>query len=115
MLSKGEVELIVVKPDLDVVTIYLFENAVIRGKKVPYRTYHMNIENVPKFEAKLRAAEASLGIRSDQSVQIIYERNQESWFSLLSILAIIGILAYFITSSAGKSGMGANMFVSFIF
>src|SRR5699024_6795302 len=38
MLSKGEVELIVVKPDLDLVTIYLYEGAVIRGKTVPFRS-----------------------------------------------------------------------------
>lgn len=52
MLAKGEVELIVVKPDLDLVTIYLYEGAVIKGKTAPFRSYHMNIVNVPTFEGR---------------------------------------------------------------
>nr|XP_027195691.1 paraplegin-like isoform X2 [Dermatophagoides pteronyssinus] len=113
MLSKGEVELIVVKPDLDLVTIYLHEGAIIRGKKAPFRQYHMNIVDVKKFESKLREAEAKLGIRSDQSVQIIYERNQENvWFALLSLLVLGAIVSMFMrNSSMSKSQMiGSNMF-----
>lgn len=34
MLSKGEVEELIVRPDLEVVTIVLHEGAVIKGKKV---------------------------------------------------------------------------------
>ena len=114
MLSKGEVELIVVKPDLDLVTIYLYEGAVIRGQKPPFRSYHMNIVNVPTFEARLRAAEANLGIKPDQSVQIIYERNQENiWFGIISILAAAVLLSYLFRGSAMSKGpLGGNMFVS---
>ncbi|OTF72720.1 paraplegin-like protein [Euroglyphus maynei] len=113
MLSKGEVELIVVKPDLDLVTIYLHEGAIIRGKKAPFRQYHMNIVDVKKFEARLREAEARLGIRPDQSVQIIYERNQENlWFALLSLLVLGAIVSMLMrNSSMSKSQMiGTNMF-----
>lgn len=34
MLSKGEVEEIIVRPDLEIVTIILYEGAIIKGKKV---------------------------------------------------------------------------------
>lgn len=34
MLSKGEVEEIIARPDLDIVTIRLYEGAVIKGRKV---------------------------------------------------------------------------------
>lgn len=117
MLAKGEVELVVVKPDLDLVTIYLYEGAIIRGKKAPYRSYHMNIVNVPTFEARLRDAEARLGIRPDQSVQIIYERNQENiWFGLMMILAAAAVISFLLRSgSASKGSLNTSMFVSLKF
>ena len=34
MLSKGEVEELIVRPDLEVVTIILHEGAIIKGKRV---------------------------------------------------------------------------------
>lgn len=34
MLAKGEVEQIIVRPDIDIVTIILYEGAVIKGKRV---------------------------------------------------------------------------------
>lgn len=37
MLSKGEVEELIVRPDLEVVTIVLHEGAVIKGKKVRWQ------------------------------------------------------------------------------
>lgn len=34
MLAKGEVEQIIVRPDIDIVTIILYEGAVVKGKRV---------------------------------------------------------------------------------
>lgn len=34
MLAKGEVEEIIARPDLDIVTIRLHEGAIIKGRKV---------------------------------------------------------------------------------
>lgn len=34
MLAKGEVEQVIVRPDIDIVTIILHEGAIIKGKRV---------------------------------------------------------------------------------
>lgn len=34
MLAKGEVEQLIVRPDIEVVTIILYEGAIIKGKRV---------------------------------------------------------------------------------
>lgn len=34
MLAKGEVEEIIVRPDIDIVTIILYDGAVVKGKRV---------------------------------------------------------------------------------
>lgn len=34
MLAKGEVEQIIVRPDIDIVTIILHEGAIIKGRRV---------------------------------------------------------------------------------
>lgn len=115
MLAKGEVELIVVKPDLDLVTIYLYDGAIIRGKPAPYRSYHMNIVNVGSFEAKLRQAENDLGVKSDQSVHLVFERNQEgAWIVIFSLLILAVFVSLLIKSSTiTKSPLNTNLFVSF--
>jgi spastic paraplegia protein 7 len=39
MLAKGEVEEVIVRPDVDIVTIILHDGAVIKGKRVRNRTH----------------------------------------------------------------------------
>lgn len=34
MLAKGEVEEVIVRPDVDIVTIILYDGAIIKGKRV---------------------------------------------------------------------------------
>lgn len=63
MLAKGEVKELIIRPDLDMVTIILHDGAVIKGKKSPRRVYHMTIPNVTKLEEKVREAETNLGLR----------------------------------------------------
>ncbi|XP_014245554.1 paraplegin [Cimex lectularius] len=92
MLSKGEVEEIIVRPDLDMVTIVLHEGAIIKGKRVEQNTYHMNIVDTAKFEAKLREAEASLGISLGHGVQIVYERGSDTAGKLLMSIILASIL-----------------------
>lgn len=39
MLAKGEVEEIIVRPDIEIVTIILHDGAIIKGKKVGNTNY----------------------------------------------------------------------------
>lgn len=39
MLAKGEVEEIIARPDLDIVTVRLYEGAIIKGRKVNINIY----------------------------------------------------------------------------
>jgi len=40
MLAKGEVEEIIARPDLDIVTVRLHEGAIIKGRKVNINIYN---------------------------------------------------------------------------
>ncbi|XP_072386948.1 mitochondrial inner membrane m-AAA protease component paraplegin [Diabrotica undecimpunctata] len=97
MLAKGEVERIIVRPDIEIVTIVLHEGAVVKGKRVENRTYHMNVVDVNKFEDKLREAERRLGITD--GVPVIYERNTDTAGKLLISLLIVGLLISFLARS----------------
>lgn len=46
MLAKGEVAEIIVRPDLDIVTIVLHEGAVVKGRRVSKNIYfYLNYSN----------------------------------------------------------------------
>lgn len=92
MLAKGEVEEIIIRPDLDMVTIFLHEGAVIKGKRVEHNTFHMNIVDMAKFEEKLREAEKQLGIGPGQGVHVIYERGSDTAGKLLASIIIASVL-----------------------
>ncbi|KRZ97971.1 Paraplegin [Trichinella sp. T8] len=70
MLAKGEVEEVIIVPDSDIVTIRLFENAVIRNHVAPRQVYHMRVPEIHNFEENLRKAEESLGITADSAVSV---------------------------------------------
>lgn len=130
MLAKGEVEQIIVRPDIDIVTIILHEDAIIKGKKVqpptenpPFnpaksvflqadlRTYHMNIADVEKFENKLREAERRLGIKD--GVPVTYERGSDSAGKLLISLGFVALLVWFLAKNKGiKTPLNMDVFVS---
>ncbi|CAG0895619.1 unnamed protein product [Darwinula stevensoni] len=100
MLARGEVEEIIVRPDTEIVTIILHEGAVVKGKKVDQRTYHMNIINIQTFEEKLREAEMKLGIRPEMGVPIVYERTSDAAGKLLTSLIIVIILLSLLSRSS---------------
>ncbi|XP_046678574.1 paraplegin [Homalodisca vitripennis] len=92
MLAKGEVEQIIVRPDIDIVTIILYDGAVIKGRKIEHRTFHMNIVDMKKFEEKLREAEERLGVGLGGGVPVIYERGTDTAGKLLVSLIMAAIL-----------------------
>ncbi|KAF5269542.1 hypothetical protein FQA39_LY08731 [Lamprigera yunnana] len=97
MLAKGEVEEIIVRPDIEIVTIILHAGAIVKGKKVDHRSYHMNVNNIHKFEDKVREAERRLGIK--EGVPIIYERGGDTVSKLLVSLLLAGIIMSLIARS----------------
>lgn len=63
MLAAGEVKEVIIRPDMEMVTIILHEGAIIKGKKVSSTIFHMAVADVAKFEEKLRDVEKRLGIK----------------------------------------------------
>lgn len=104
MLAKGEVEEVIVRPDLDIVTIILYEGAVIKGKKIDQRTFHMNIVDLQHFEERLRESEAKLGIRSDQGVPIVYERSGDTAGRLLASIIVVAIIVSLLSRNMNIKG-----------
>lgn len=64
MLSKGEVEAIIISPPLEYVIIVVHDGAIIKGKRSPYKRYQMAVPNIENFEEKLRKVEKDLGIKA---------------------------------------------------
>lgn len=62
MLSKGEVEAVIINPNIEHVVIILHDGAIIKGKRSPYKRYFMSVPNIENFEEKLRKVEKELGI-----------------------------------------------------
>lgn len=116
LLSKGEVHQLIVRPDLNVVTITLHEGAVYKGKISRNRNYYMNIVDIKSFENKLREAEKSLGIRPENGIPVIYERSQENaWIILIALVALSLFSLMMIKSSNIKSLPPMDFFVINIF
>lgn len=112
MLAKGEVEELIVKPEMDWVTIVLHEGAIIKGRISEHRVYQMFVSDATHLEEKLREAEAALGIRAGHGVPIVYERRSDL-IPLITLLAITLFILSFITRSKGaKSAFSTDFFSS---
>lgn len=104
MLAKGEVEEVIVRPDLDIVTIILHEGAVIKGKKMDQRTFHMNIVDLQHFEERLRESESRLGIRADQGIPVVYERSGDTAGKLLASIIVVAIIVSLLSRNMNIRG-----------
>lgn len=94
MLAAGEVREIIVHPDLEMVTIILYEGAVVKGRRPSSNVFHMAIDTT-RFEEKLRDTEKKLGVRD--SVSISFDRGGDLagriLFSLVSLVVIMALLS----------------------
>lgn len=88
ILAKGEVELVMVRPEVEMAYLRLYPGAVIKGQKADDGIYAVRIPEIDKFEEKLRKAEEDLGIKPNGYVPIAYQR-EVSW--LPQVLAIAGL------------------------
>jgi len=100
MLSKGEVEFILVKPDAETVFIRLAHGAVIKGQRADLDTYAMKIPDIERFEENLRKAEDDLGIKLENRVPVSYERS-DSWMPVI-FLVIASALIFMVFKNVVK-------------
>lgn len=90
MLAVGEVKELIIRPDMEMVTIILHEGAVIKGRKVSSNIFHMAVADANKFEEKLREVEKRLGIKD--GVPVTYDRQTDTTGRILMLLLICALL-----------------------
>ncbi|KAH8420572.1 hypothetical protein KR009_011537 [Drosophila setifemur] len=90
MLAVGEVKELIIRPDMEMVTIILHEGAVIKGRKVASSIFHMAVADANKFEEKLREVEKRLGIKD--GVPVTYDRQTDTTGRILMLLLVCALL-----------------------
>ncbi|KAH8281321.1 hypothetical protein KR018_009616 [Drosophila ironensis] len=90
MLAVGEVKELIIRPDMEMVTIILHEGAVIKGRKVTSSIFHMAVADANKFEEKLREVEKRLGIK--EGVPVTYDRQTDTTGRILMLLLVCALL-----------------------
>ncbi|KAH8396278.1 hypothetical protein KR222_007227 [Zaprionus bogoriensis] len=90
MLAVGEVKELIIRPDMEMVTIILHEGAVIKGRKVTSTIFHMAVADANKFEEKLRVVEKRLGIK--EGVPVTYDRQTDTTGRILMLLLFCALL-----------------------
>lgn len=109
MLAAGEIKELIIRPDMEMVTIILHDGAIIRGKRVLTNVFHMAIVDTEKFEAKLRDVEKRLGVKD--GVPISYNRSTDVVGRLISTLIVAAIaLALLSRMKGGKSPISMDSF-----
>ncbi|CAF0768459.1 unnamed protein product [Rotaria sordida] len=98
MLSKGEVEEVIIHIEEELAYIKLHPQPVIKGRKLFDRdTFAMKISNVDKFEEKLRKVESDLNIDPARRILVSYTRNSQ-WPAVIFFLSTLLLLFAFIKS-----------------
>ncbi|XP_017137182.1 paraplegin [Drosophila miranda] len=95
MLAVGEVKELIIRPDMEMVTIILHEGAVIKGRKVTSTIFHMAVADATKFEEKLRDVEKRLGIKD--GVPVTYDRQSDTTGRILMLLLICALFMFIAT------------------
>ncbi|KAJ6640139.1 Paraplegin [Pseudolycoriella hygida] len=90
MLAVGEVRELIIRPDMEIVTILLYDGAVIKGKQYHSTVFHMAVADTTKFETKLRDIEKRLGIRD--GVTITYDRHSDVAARIVITLMMAALL-----------------------
>lgn len=111
MLAVGEVKEIILRPDMEMVTIILHDGAIIKGRRADSTVFHMAIADATKFENKLRDAESRLNVKD--AVPVTYERNNDIASRILLPLILFAIIFSLVNrAGGGKSPLGMDTFVS---
>lgn len=113
MLAVGEVRELIIRPDMEMVTILLYDGAVVKGKQYHSTVFHMAVADTAKFETKLRDIEKRLGIRD--GVTITYERHSDVGARILITLMMAALLFSVFSRMKGmKSPISMDSFVSVV-
>lgn len=113
MLATGEIKELIVRPDMDMVTIILHDGAIVKGRKMISTIFYMAIPESDKFEEKLREVERKLGIR-DQ-INVTYERQSDLVGRILFSLVATGVIIALFSRMKGMKGpLNMDVFVSFL-
>ncbi|XP_017464824.1 PREDICTED: paraplegin-like [Rhagoletis zephyria] len=90
MLATGEVKELIIRPEMEMVTIILHEGAIIKGKNVTSTIFHMAVADASKFEEKLREIESRLGIT--EGVAVTYDRQSDITGRVLVLILFFALL-----------------------
>ncbi|KAL3859902.1 hypothetical protein ACJMK2_010086 [Sinanodonta woodiana] len=90
LLSKGEVERVIIRLDEDLVTILVYPGAIIKGRKVEQLYFNLKTPDIYQFEKKVRKAEEELGVKD--GITITYHRI--SSISRIIALSAMVLVAY---------------------
>lgn len=113
MLAAGEVKELIIRPDMEMVTIILHEGAIIRGRRAISNVFHMSVADANTFEEKLKEVEKKLNIT--ENVPITYDRQSGDFVGRILTLLLIFAVVMSITSrmKGFKSPISMDSFVSF--
>lgn len=115
MLAAGEVKELIIRPDMEMVTIILHEGAIIKGRRAMSNVFHMSVADADKFEEKLREVEKKLNIK--EGVPITYDRQSGDVMGrLLTLLLIFAVVMSLTSRMKGfKSPISMDSFVRIYF
>lgn len=111
MLATGEIKELIVRPDMEMVTIILHDGAIVKGRKMISTIFYMAIPESDKFEEKLREVERKMGIKD--SVTVTYERQSDLVGRILFSLVATGVIIALFSRMRGMKGpLNMDVFVS---
>ncbi|EDW00100.1 paraplegin [Drosophila grimshawi] len=108
MLAVGEVKELIIRPDMEMVTIILHDGAVIKGRKVSSTIFHMAVADANKFEEKLRMVEKRLGIKD--GVPVTYDRHDTTGRLLMLLLFCALLISIATRMKSMKSPISMDSF-----
>lgn len=115
MLAAGEVKELIIRPDMEMVTIILHEGAIVKGRRAISNVFHMSVADANTFEEKLKEVEKKLNIT--EGVPITYDRQSGDFVGrILTLLLIFAVVMSLTSRMRGfKSPISMDSFVSLIF
>lgn len=112
MLAAGEVKELIIRPDMEMVTIILHDGAIIKGRRAISNVFHMSVADANTFEEKLKEVEKKLNIK--ENVPITYDRQSGDLVGrILTLLLIFAVVMSITSRMRGfKSPISMDSFVS---